>query len=209
MKRSAEVCLNSDWGKQGKLFAHSRHCCYKDDLIIRDWGQGAQKQLIGLLALLAACWVELLLGRCEKQWRCEKRWSTKEPHASPERLNQCPEGALKHLTHLLSDQTPGDKLGILTRTSADEAYTVEPPELPAWASPRCVHFRAKTGTQRPKNRDASCQLSDFRLSWVYQGRWWVQGPREPGLDDMIEGLLQFTSTTWELDSQVCQFLGSA
>lgn len=111
MKRSAEVCLNSDWRKQGKLFAHSRHCCYQEDLIIRDWCQGVQKQLIGLLALLAACWVELLLGRCEKQWRSEKRWSTKEPHTSPQRLNQCPEGALEHLTHLLSDQTPGDKLG--------------------------------------------------------------------------------------------------
>lgn len=105
MKRSAQVCLNSDWGKQGKLLGHSKQCYYRGDLVITDRGQDFQKQLIGLLASLDARWAEPVLGRCERQW------STKEPHASPARLNQCPKAALKHLTHLLSDQTPEDKLG--------------------------------------------------------------------------------------------------
>ena len=150
MKRSAEVCLNSDWGKQGKLFAHSRQCCYQEDLVITDRGQDSQKQLIGLLASLEARWAEPLLGRCEKQW------STKEPHASPGRLNQCPETALKHLTHLLSDQTPGDKLGNFDLDKHRWSVRCWVSWVASLASSRCAPFCAETGMQRPKNGDASC-----------------------------------------------------
>lgn len=86
--------------KQGKLFAHSRECCYQEDLSITDQGQDFHTELIGLLASLEARWAELLLGRCEKPR------STPETHAGPGNLNQHPESDLQYL---LSDWTPGDK----------------------------------------------------------------------------------------------------
>lgn len=54
------------------------------------------------------------MGRAEQLLgRCEKPLSTVETHAYPRSVSQYLECALKYLTHLMSDQTPGDKLGNL------------------------------------------------------------------------------------------------
>lgn len=77
------------------------------------------------------------MGRCEKQG---------DPGTPVIVLgdNQCHKAALKHLASLMSDQAPGHKVGILTRTSADEVFAVESPGLPAWAPSHCVPFCTET-----------------------------------------------------------------
>lgn len=102
MKRSAEVCLNSDWGKQGKLFAHSMHCCYQEDLIIRNWCQGVQKRLIVCLPCLQ-----------HAEWSCFWEGVRNSGGVRNGGAPRSPTPVLRDLTNVLrvSDQTPGDKLG--------------------------------------------------------------------------------------------------
>lgn len=51
------------------------------------------------------------MGRAEQLLgRCEKPLSTMETRAYARSVSQYLECALQYLTHLLSDQTPGDKL---------------------------------------------------------------------------------------------------
>lgn len=76
MKRSAKVCLNSDWGKQGlskgKQGVSKTLCSLQAVLLSRgsghkDQGQSFQRQLLDLLAPLEAHWLQLFLESCEKR----------------------------------------------------------------------------------------------------------------------------------------------
>lgn len=149
MKRSAKVSLNSDWGKQGKLFAHPRQCCFK-----RIWSERLRLDFSKAVAWFASpTWSTLARAAFGKLWKTGR---SRDPHASPGRLSQCHKAALKPLTYLLSGQAAGHKVGILNCTSADEVYVVEPPGLPAWTSSHCVPFCTETHIQKPKNEDVSC-----------------------------------------------------
>lgn len=178
--------------KQGKLFAHSRECCYQEDLSITDRGQDFHTELIGLLASLEAHWAELLLGRCKKPR------STPETHTGPGNLNQHPEADLQYL---LSDQAPGDRWRIFDVGKCGWSECCWTFSVPSWASPLGVPFLYQDRHTEPK--EWRCLLLVLRFRDALSLPRQVVRPREWCLEDnKVEGLLQFPNATLELESQV-------